>query len=164
VLRPGPADEIRCAIRVDAHICQHGVSRQRGDLGVGSHVPEQGGLNLRPEVARAQELAPIERLQRARELHEFLEVMHGGALGVTSQECYAQCIDDEGRIPEPVEEVVRVRVVVRRHGGGEDGPRPRDDPLPEPGTLHDEIGRRDRTQHPRGGDASLCGDPAIERR
>ena len=76
---------------------------------------------------------------------------------------HAQRVDDDRRIPEPVKKIVGVRIVSGENRRRHHRSRPRDDALPEAGTLLDEIGGRDGAQHRACGKARFFLDPVVKR-
>ena len=59
-LRPRPAADIQRRIRIDPGLGKHRRSRNRGDLGVGARVLEEGRLYPVPEIALTQKLPTVQ--------------------------------------------------------------------------------------------------------
>ena len=74
-----------------------------------------------------------------------------------------QRVDDDRRIPEPVEEIVGVGIVGGEDRRGQHRSWPRRNALPEVGTLLDDPSSGNGAQHPAHGDARFSLYPVVER-
>ena len=64
VLGARPTGEIERSVRIDAGFRQHRIAEDRGDLGVGPHILQEGRLNLLTETPVAKKLPAVEAAQR----------------------------------------------------------------------------------------------------
>ncbi len=72
-------------------------------------------------------------------------------------------VDDDRRVAEPVEEVVRIRVVGRRHRRSDDRARDRPHGLPEARALFHDVAGGNARQHRGRGVPVLATEPLLER-
>src|SRR6185437_10373393 len=158
-----PPCKIEGSIWIDAGLSEHRAAEHRLELFIGADILQEGGLNLFPEMPLTKKLAPVQLLQRSAEAHELAQMLDRNArvepLGLSD----AQSVDDDRRVPEPVEKIVGIRIVSREDRRRHHRSRPRDHPLAEAGTLLDDLGRRDGAQHCAYGKARFSLDPALKR-
>ena len=66
-----------------------------GDLGVGAHILQEGGMNILPQAPLAQKLSPVQIAQRAAELEKFAQTLEGDSPLEPHGLRHAQRIDDD---------------------------------------------------------------------
>src|SRR5947208_188121 len=81
---------------------------------------EVGG-HARSAVGHRGSHAAVESVQGKAEAGEVSQMLQGFVADASVDVEQAHCIDDDGRVAEPMKEVVRVRVVGAEYGRGDDG-------------------------------------------
>src|ERR1700722_15404576 len=163
VLRPRPLGEIEGSIWIDAGFTQHRLAEDRRQLVIGSYVLQERGLNLFPEAPPTSKLAPVQFAQRLMEVDKLTQTFDGGLLLKSLGWRYAQSVNDDRRVPEPVKEIVGVGIVSGRNRGGQNRSRPRDNALTKAWTFLDDVRRRDGAQHCAQGEVRFFINPVVER-
>ncbi len=121
---------------------------------IGSHALAPPGL--------LHQLAAVQGIKLEAEVHELLEqlqrlIAQGAALVED-----AQRVHDERRVPVPVKEIVRVRIVGSQNRGGHDRAHMRLHALAESRALLDDVDGRNAAQHLVGAVVVLGLDPGVQ--
>ncbi len=140
VLGPRPSRDVDRAVGVHA-ACRRTPRSPHvaGQLFIRAHVLLEVGHDLLAPGRRRDERAAVELFERQAEAHEVGEVAEApSSADVARFVEQPHGIDHDGRIAEPMEEVVRIRVVGAEHRRGDDGAPRGPHGLPEAGALlHD---------------------------
>src|ERR1700689_3655102 len=119
VLGPRPSGKIEGSIWIDTGFTQHRPAEDGRQLVIGSYILQKGGLNLLLQTRVANKLPPVQFAQRSIKVDKLAEAFDGGLLLESLGLRYAQGVDDDRRIPDPVKEIVGVGIVGGRNGGGQ---------------------------------------------
>ncbi len=117
--------------------------------------------HLLSPVRRRVERTPIERFQRQTEAHEIGEVRERLRTEVSCFVKQAHGVDDDRGVPEPVKEVVRIRIVGPEHRRSDDGARDRPHGLPEARALFHDVAGGNARQHGGRGVPVLAIEPLL---
>ena len=118
ILGAGPSGEIEGSIWIDSGLGQHRFAKDRGDLVVRSHILQEGGLNTFPEASPMNKLASIQLAERQIKVDKLAQAIDSNCRLKSLGLRYAQGVDDDRRIPEPVKEIVGVGIVSGRNRRG----------------------------------------------
>ena len=133
-----------------------------GQLGIGSQILLEIGTDFGPPGRIIRQQLAVESLQRQGEPDKVAEM--GERFG-TERAVFMEhphCIDDDGRIPEPVEEVIGIGIPVSEHRGCDNGASFRHNGLAEAGPGLDDADRRNGFEYRFGGKPILPVDPGLE--
>ena len=163
MLRPGPARDVQCAVRIDARLSNDPLGRHGGQFVIGSQILLKcGGGSKSPRLVCDQRTA-VEPVQRQGESDEVAKIRERPGSDRPVLVKNTQCIDDDGGIAKPVKEIIRVGVPGGENRGSDDGTWLGRYRLAETRPRLDDAGRRDCGAHRYGRKGILPINPGIER-
>ena len=163
ILGARPAGEVESSVRIDAGFRPRRIAEDLRDLGVGPHILQEGWLNLVTQTPVTKKLPAVQAAQGSTELDKLPQTIDSGSHLDRLRRRRAQRVDDDRRIPEPVEEIVGVGIISGEDRRGHHRSRLRNDALSKARAILDEMGGRDGAQHRAGGEVRLLVYPVVER-
>src|SRR3984885_10885446 len=122
ILGTRPSSKIEAPIWIDSSLGQHRFAKDRGDLIVGPHILQEGGLNLFSEEFPTHKLASVQLADPQIKFDKLAQALDSNLRLEPLDLSDPQRVDDDRRISKPVEKIIGVGIVGCGDRRGQYGP------------------------------------------
>ena len=163
MLRAAPLYYVERPVGIETRLSEDPVADNLAELAFGARQGARSRIDPRSKIGALYKIAAVKPTERQAEFYEIVDMRQRFGFERQIGDQHAQGVHDQRGIAQPVEKIIRVRIVGGNLRRRQNRSRQGSDRLAEAAPLLDEFRRRNRAQHGRRGKSILPRHPFGER-